>query len=318
VEEVLFVKDGRGRRLPVVDITHPLFELGDDPAVLERLLARDSQNMTRGPAWLRNLIVRVVLRRSALAAGLRRGKGRFLGGLDTYLFKLGPEALDSAWSIPVDKMIAASASGLSIRWRLRDTARLIADGLETGTGPMTLLNLAGGPAAEAWNALILLRHRSPHVLQDRPVRVVVLDRDTEGPAFGLSALEALRGPGQKLAGWDLVWESRRWDWNDRGDRAVAAWSGVGGAVSEGGLFDYAPDEAVRAQLSALALPGCAFVVGTLTRDDGLAGVVQRQGRIPTLARSLETLSDLAAPNWQIDRAVSRPLYHAFRLRRASF
>jgi len=53
------------------------------------------------------------------------------------------------------------------------------------------LNIAGGPAADSLNTLIVLYNNQPESFAQRQVFVDVLDFDEAGPAFGKAALAAL-------------------------------------------------------------------------------------------------------------------------------
>jgi hypothetical protein len=89
---------------------------------------------------------------------------------------------------------------------MQQTASLIADAaardLRDAPGrPLHLLNIAGGPAMDGINAVILLARSSPELLG--PVRIFVLDPDEVSPAFGAAALKELARPGQALHGLDV-------------------------------------------------------------------------------------------------------------------
>ena len=65
-----------------------------------------------------------------LAQNLREADAdSFLGGVETYLFKLGPENLGSMFAHSFDRKVAASIPAVSMRLRLQDMARLMADAL---------------------------------------------------------------------------------------------------------------------------------------------------------------------------------------------
>ncbi|HTH14849.1 MAG TPA: hypothetical protein VMB23_10685, partial [Spirochaetia bacterium] len=184
VAGVVYVRDPIGRVLPVVDVTHPSFALDPDPGLWDRLVAAYEADLARRsqtPGWIQKLVLALVLRRSVLASGMRRGRATYLGGLDTYLFKVGPQFLDPVWSVPIDRVIASTVSGVSVRWRLDDVAGLTSRGLAAAAAqtvePLVHLNLAGGPGSDSWNALLLLAKEHAGVLAGRPIRVEVLDRD---------------------------------------------------------------------------------------------------------------------------------------------
>src|ERR1700712_1971166 len=103
-----------GVELPVIDVTHPAFQVKASEAELERLferLVRAHKSGRKVPAVVQKLLFRPFLRRSVLALGLEGATGTYLAGLSTYLFKLGP---DNLWSgaARIDRKIAASLPAL--------------------------------------------------------------------------------------------------------------------------------------------------------------------------------------------------------------
>jgi len=196
-----------GLDLPVIDLTHPAFDfdLGGDEvrAVIDRFL-EDARKREKLPRFLERLVVGIFLRQSLLARGLRRGKGSFVAGLDTYLFKMGPDFVGGPPFAPVDRAIASSLPAVSMRLRLLDVSRLLAKGiapaLEARRGPIALYNLGGGPAADSWNALLLTRRDRPELLWERPCSIRVVDLSDAAPTFGARAVEALAQAGGPLDG----------------------------------------------------------------------------------------------------------------------
>jgi hypothetical protein len=210
-----------GLELPVVDLTHPAFAFTLDEerqrALVTHFLA-EQRRFARLPPLLRRLMLRFFMRGSRIGQGLRRAEGTFLDGMTTYLFKLGPKNLGS-YAVPVDTRILMSLPAISVRLRLSDMARLLADGLAARLAaephaPLYFLNIAGGPAIDSLNALLLLRQEQPATLTSRRVVLRVLDGDDAGPAFGARALAALQEPGAALNGLDITFEHTRSDWRD--------------------------------------------------------------------------------------------------------
>jgi hypothetical protein len=304
-----------------VDVTHPAFELklSDEKqrAMLERFLD-EQRRFARLPTVVRSALLRFFTRGSILARGLRQAEGTFLDGMTTYLFKLGAKNLGS-YSVPVDRRIASSLPGLSVRLRLADMARLMADALmpqlrAAPRRPLVFLNIAGGPAVDSLNALLLLRREEPGLLADRPCLVQVLDGDEHGPAFGGRALLALRARGAPLSGLELALERIPYDWRKAAalERVVAAVR-VAGALcigsSEGGLFEYGSDADVLANLRALAPLGRDFrMVGSVTRDDETIRTLKLTSTAATRPRGLEVFRALIAQaGWRVQTSVARPL-----------
>src|ERR1043166_4978090 len=100
--------------------------------------------------------LRAALAQSTLGAAVMAASGTYLAGLPTYVFKLGPEHLASCDS-PLDRRLAASFPALTMRIRLQDMVNLLAGGLgaamsRDASRPLLLMNIAGGAAADSWNA----------------------------------------------------------------------------------------------------------------------------------------------------------------------
>ena len=83
--------------------------------------------------------------------------------------KLGAANLPPPYDSPMDKRMASSAHLTLLRLRTQQVARLLADGLaadlaNAGAAPLHLVNIAGGPAIDSMNALILLNARSSRLV----------------------------------------------------------------------------------------------------------------------------------------------------------
>src|SRR3954464_13698278 len=182
--DVLYARTGDGMKVPIVDVTNPAFRI--DPSEQE-LAALTGQFLGAAPA--RQDVpppMLAALQRSVLGRGLMAARGTFLSGMHTYLMKLGPDSLwDGAEEI--DRRIAASFPAFTNRLRVQDVARLLADAILAAVPAagrdLCFVNIAGGPAADSWNALLLLAAEQPAVLAGRGITIAVLDPDSEGPAF---------------------------------------------------------------------------------------------------------------------------------------
>jgi hypothetical protein len=315
-----------GLELPVIDVAHPAFAIALGEPELAGLVdsyRRDEQRRARIPSFLQRLVVRFAVGRSRLGRGLLAGMGGVLSGMTIYLAKLGPDNLGAAWAGPVDRRIAAALPSVLARVRLEDVSRLLAEGLapvlEARPGsPLHLVDIAGGPGADSWNALLLLRRGRPDLVRGRRVLIQVLDLDHDGPAFGARALAALRAPGAPLADVDVTFRHTRHDWRD-----VAALKSlleetpdaVVAGSSEGGLFEYGSDEEILANLDTLraATPADSLVTGSVTRKEGPV-----RPHFAVRPRSLDEFRALVArAGWVVSRAIERPLCYDVRLTRAS-
>jgi hypothetical protein len=242
-------------------------------------------------------------RRSLLLRALLRSDEAFLGGLSTYVLKLGADNLVPPFDDRVDRQVAASPAGVAIRVRLQQTARLLAEGLEQDLArrpdvPLHLINIGGGSAIDSLNALILLKRSGPHLLA-RPVTIHVLDIDARAPAFGANALAALRAGDGPLAGQDIRLVHERYSWAataplERLLRDLASEQAIVAASSEGALFEYGDDDAVIGNLRVLRAHNVQPVVGSVTRADDLAREMLANSRFKLLPRGIENFSALAA------------------------
>ncbi|HEY3382500.1 MAG TPA: hypothetical protein VGK32_12070 [Vicinamibacterales bacterium] len=146
-----------GMELPVIDVTHPAFDLdpsADELAEIERRTLEGFARTSRLPAF----VLRWMSRRSIVMRSVMDASGHVLPAIATYLQKLGPDNADDRWASDLDRKLLRSIGPVSMRLRLRDVARLSADGLaETlardGRRPLHFMNIAGaakpGPAHQA-------------------------------------------------------------------------------------------------------------------------------------------------------------------------
>ncbi len=319
---VCYAVTNDGLELPVVDVTHPAFASSLSDERQQALVAHfldEQRRFARLPGWLRASLMRFFLRGSRIGNGLRRAEGTFLDGMTTYLFKLGPKNLGS-YAVPVDQRILMSLPATSVRQRLPDMARLLADGLlsrlsDDDRRPVHFVNIAGGPAIDSLNALILLRKEQPQLLHERRIVVRVLDGDANGPAFGARALAALQAASAPLTGLDITFEHLVYDWTRTSElsRVLAAAKSDGALVavsSEGGLFEYGSDEDILANLGALTSSSDAgvYMVGSVTRDDEIIQTLKLTSTAATKPRGLPTFSALIArAGWHVVRSIPRPL-----------
>ncbi|HEX2877064.1 MAG TPA: hypothetical protein VHP33_37695 [Polyangiaceae bacterium] len=317
---VCYAVTNDGLELPVVDVTHPAFACAltdEKQQALKLHFLEEQRRFAQLPRWLRAVMLRFFMRGSRIGQGLRRAEGGFLDGMTTYLFKIGPKNLGS-YAVPVDRRILMSLPAISVRLRLSDMARLLADGLaprlaKDAQRPLQFVNIAGGPAMDSLNALLLLKREQPELLAERHITLHVLDGDENGPAFGQRALAALQAPGAPLSGLDVEFRHARYDWGRaseltpfleraRQDGALLV------ASSEGGLFEYGSDRDIVENLKALPHGSDAFVVGSVTRDDEVIRTLKLTSTAATKPRGLPVFAALAEQaGWNITRSIARPL-----------
>lgn len=318
---VYYAVTSDGLELPVVDVTHPSFQLQLSEEKQQRILASfldEQRQFARLPRLLRRALLRLSLRGSVIARGLRRAEGSFLDGMTTYLFKVGASNLGD-YALPVDRRIASSLPGLAVRLRLSDMARLLADELsglleQAGARPLWLLNIAGGPGMDSLNALLLLQREKPELLRGRRCVICVLDADESGPAFGARALQALQAAGAPLALLDIEFRWQAYDWTKSSGltpalAALESEGALGIVSSEGGLFEYGSDDDILANLQALGASRERLnVVGSVTRNDETMRTLKLTSTATTRPRGLEVFSALVAKvGWRVTRSIARPL-----------
>ena len=313
---VYYVATDAGVELPVIDVTNPEFALSVGPAEQREMVetyVRRQRPWRFVPRWLRRRMFQRMAARSVLARTMVT-QGRYISGLDTYLFKLGPNNLGTVTNELMDRRIAESPPVLSIRLRLQDVAELLAEFLapalvQAPDKPLYLLNIAGGPTMDSLNALILLNRRDPRHLKGRRIVIQVLDLDSAGPAFGSRVLAALSAPGGPLNGLQIEFRHRAYNWSQAEELlpvldGLRAENAVWAVSSEGGLFDYGSDADVIANLEKLG--GASVIVGSVTRADALMQEMQRDSPIPLVMRGHAAFAPLAArAGWKVARVIER-------------
>jgi hypothetical protein len=302
---VLFATTPDGIRLPVIDVTNPAFAIPDDPASSaarrDAFLTWERRNR-RIPAIVTRLLMRLAARRSALLRRILASDNEYLDAITTYMVKLAPEHLPPGFDGPVDRKVAAAPHMALVRLRMQQIARLLAQALRAPlaavpNAPLHLVNIAGGPALDSINALIILA-REDATLIKRPTTIHVFDAQQDGPTFGARALAALTAAGQPLHGLEVQFRHDAYDWNDTAPltclvAGLAARGAIIAASSEGGLFEYGTDDAVVANLTALARAGVPIVAGSVTSSSALRRRMIAQTRFRLFARGLEGFAPLA-------------------------
>jgi hypothetical protein len=302
---LVFATTVDGLRLPVIDVTHPAFAISDDPvsiaARLDAFLAWDRRNR-RMPGILTKLLMRLAAPRSPLLRKMMASGDEYLDSISTYMFKLGADQLPPGFDGPMDRKVAAAPHVALVRLRMQQIAGLLEEALliplaGAPDAPLHLVNIAGGPALDSINALIMLA-RAHLTLVRRPIAIHVLDAKQDGPTFGARALMALTAPGGPLHGLEIQFRHHAYDWNDTGPlgcllAGLAARGAIIATSSEGGLFEYGTDDAIVANLTALAHAGVPIVAGSVTSSSEMRKRMIAQTRFRLFPRGLEGLAPLA-------------------------
>jgi hypothetical protein len=300
--DIVYAQTREGYRLPVIDVTHPSFAVQDDPQsvdALRRTFAETERQRKRMPKFLLSWMLRWMARESLLARALFSSEAEVLGAVSTYVMKLGPANLVTPFGTPLDRRLAASPAAMSVRIRLQQLARLLAEGLQPELRarpgvPLHLINIGGGTAIDSLNTLILLRKSDPALLA-RPIALHILDPDSAGPEFGRRALGALLEQGP-LRGLTVESAHVPYNWNEPSAlaelvRQVGPAKVIIAASSEGALFEYPDDSIVVANLKALR--GALVVGGTVTRDETLTREFITTSRFKLIPRGGERFGELA-------------------------
>lgn len=325
VEGVCYAVTSDGIELPVIDITHPRFFCDPTPDEMSAVVERTIRNFERWEHAPRFLLW-LMARRSVIVRDVNRAAGGYLAGVATYIQKLGPENLGAGWATDIDRRLAHAMGPLSMRWRLRHLAMMLADEVRAGLAAgrrrsIAFLNVAGGTAVDSINALLLLARSDPELLAGRRVTVFVLDPDRDAAAFGARAIAALRSDGGGLAGADVRLEQVDYDWRNTARLAEI----VGGiplddavlvCSSEGGLFEYGSDEEIAQNLAALGrlAPGVSMA-GTLLLDGVGGRAMVKYGRVPLQPRTVERFRAIVErAGWCLSRvAGDNPVYAVVRM-----
>jgi hypothetical protein len=322
---ILYAEHPDGIDLAVVDITNPAFRVvvtdNEIAAMADQHIVELAQQRAMAPQ------IQAALEQSQIGRWLRSSSGGYLAGTPTYILKLGPENLGAAETNPIDRHIVASFPALALRIRLQDIAQLLADGITEMNDierPIRFVNIAGGPASDSWNALILLQQERRELLAGRGMVIAVLDLDESGPKFGQRAVAALRKPGAPLVGLDVSLRHFPYAWSETSRlRQILEELQVRDAVcaisTEGGLFEYGSDAEVTANLTVLHAETAAdaVVVGSVTRECELIRVSMKVHGILLQPRTIEDFRTLVArTGWAVERVIERPLsYHVLLKKR---
>jgi hypothetical protein len=302
---VFFARTRAGYDLPIIDITHPRFAIADDEAALGRLseaYIRENRQRRLIPKFLLRFLLRRLAKKSRLAAILFTPGAAYLDSISTYVMKLGADNLVPPFDTQADRRFAISSHVPLLRLRMQQVAALMADAIIgdrafAGTAPLHLINIAGGPALDSINALLLLKQKRPDLL-GRAITIHVLDRDPDGAFFGANALNVLKGEGGPLQGIDVSFLHHDYDWDHPAGltqvmQDLRAAGALVVASSEGGLFEYGSDQAIMDNLRILH-EGARFVAGSVTAGDAIRRWMIAMSRFKVIPRGLAGFAPLAA------------------------
>ncbi len=319
-----------GLELPVVDVTHPAFACVPTDAEIEAVtqdFVRGAERRRKMPAFVKKVFLWYLQRKSILVRSYKESQAPFVTGMTIYYFKLGPENLGEGYATKIDRQFASALPCLSVRLRLKDMARMMAEALipllmVRQHHPLHLLNIGGGPATDSLNTLLVLQKSHPHLLKDRTMVIHCLDLDQEGPGFGARSLEALKAAGGPLNGLQISFQYSTFNWSNPRDlipvlERIPSEAIVTG-TSEGGIFDYCSDDEILATLELLwRRSSDDFVMtGTITRADGLLSGGVDTGHLTLKPRNLADFKGLVQrAGWSVAEASAQPFCHDVLLRK---
>jgi hypothetical protein len=318
-----------GLELPVLDVTHPAFRVNSTSEELEAQAHDWTQQHNRAGflgRWFHRYVLPKILSRSTIGRGLIAANRTHLDALTTYLLKLGPKALGNYSDL--DRRISGSIAGTLLRLRVQDLASAQARALspllaDDRHRPLHLLNVAGGPANDSLNTLLLLNRDNSHLLVQRKSTIHLLDLDANGSRFAANALAAWQTDGAPLHGVEVELDAKPFDWSQAASLDSIFESIASNAIvlvtSEGGLFDYGSDADILTTLSAVhqGAPDDAQICGTLSTpsDTGLA--IRRGSLASVITRTVDDFTGLVAKaSWALAEHWTRPTSSGFRLTKA--
>jgi len=300
-----------GIEIPVIDISNPAFVGRVSQTELAEIEAASLKSWKKA-RFAPKFLERMLARRSILMRGTLEAAGGYVSGMASYYQKLGPELLGHGYARRLDYKLANFIGPVCMRLRLATMAQTLARCLQatihSHAGPIFLINVGGGPAADSINALILTRRDHPDLLSDRQIKIRVLDADTAGPEFGRRCLATLSASGAPLHGLDLDYQHFQYSWSD--PRPFKSWlrewqADKCGVVisSEGGLFEYGSNDEIKGIMQALneAASDDCLMVGSVYRDGNLNHEIKKLGKLTIQPRSEESFAELMeSTGWTVD------------------
>ena len=310
---VCYAFTDEGMELPVIDITHPAFRVHISKEQLvhaEHEFEAYQKKQAKIPRFISKILHKIFLRKSMLGKALMGAQDSYLGGLHTYIMKLGEDNVQGVLVNKIDFELLKSLPALALRLRLQDMARMLVDTAvpmlkEYPSLPLYMINIAGGAASDSLNTLILLKKEHPGLIEGREIIIKVLDVQQKGPDFGAHSLEALKAKGAPLEGIHASLYYEPYDWSKPEklfDKIKLPENVLVLLSSEGGFFEYCDDSTIINNLVALRslVPQNTAFIGTVTRDEGPIIALKLTSTLPTICRSQEAFVKLVEQaGWQV-------------------
>jgi len=267
-ERILYAVFENEIQLPILDITHPLFNVSIDEQAYHlncRKSARSIESLKKMPGFIRNIFVK-----------MSNVDNSYLSGMRTLLYKLGPNLSKGIKLGFRDKWAVKQTSFMGLRIRLRDLCRLQSKILlpqlkQYPERNLCLFNIAGGVATDSINTLFLMQESDPELLKGRKIEINILDIDTYGPNFAKRCIDVLKQPGERFHGLDINLTIIHYDWSQPEALqkiSLERFDWIQLCSSEGGLFEYGSDLDIIENLNHFFAnsPADARVTGSLIFD----------------------------------------------------
>jgi hypothetical protein len=239
-----------GIELPVLDITHPLFISTIKEEVLKDLslrAAHKAEQVKNYPSFKKKIMTKLL-----------KPKNSYVSGMRTLTLKLGPNFLKGRNGGIWHKLGIAASKKFFIAMTLGTVAMtiriLIPQLKKTPKKGLCFINIAGGPASDTINTLILIHKKEPLLLKERKIEINILDVDTYGPNFARNSIEALKKPNSYLYGLDISFRLIQNNWNNTQKLSKLlserkGWIQI--CASEGGLFEYGSAKEIIENLNTI-------------------------------------------------------------------
>jgi hypothetical protein len=326
---------GNGVELPVLDITHPLFNSSIDEVKLKKMLLEAGKNAEKTaekfnnmPAFLKKFLANHSFTMSELLQN--KGDNTFLSGVSTLMLKLGPGLIGKGKKRFLERLASRGIGGIVLRMRVRDISicqsKALTQILRNSPGKnLCMINIAGGAASDSINTLFLIQKENPDLLKNRKIELDLLDLDTFGPAFAENCITELKANGGRFNGLDISFRYIQYDWNDPEIlesvlKEKKDW--IISCSSEGGLFEYCSDEVIEKNLGALLNSSNPdlLITGSLLHDiknvdPGIIASLKISTNIKPRFLGLDGLKNLCRTNWTIENIIEgNPRYLVFCLK----
>jgi hypothetical protein len=304
-----------GLELPVIDLTHPSFATAvtsERLKELEKQFVRQQEDAEKAPGFMLPILYFFLGMNSTLFKAINNAGKGFLGGIHTYIMKLGSEHMGEGYTTRIDRTIMAALPSTAMRIRLESVARMTSEYLKPllkagKNAVFNLVNIAGGPCPDSINVLLMLNKAEPGLLKGRKIVIHALDLVEAGPSFADRAVKALTETGCPLAGLDISLKFVKYDWADTTAlaaelAAIKAEKGIVAVTSEGGLFEYGNDKDIVSNLKTIknAAISNTAVCGSVTDDGEMIKVLKKTSKAPTIQRSREAFSAMAKEaGWEV-------------------